>query len=149
MKIKVFNEESIQQFKTDEPHIIISVRSPSTKKIELLTNPTRRATLFLTFHDIEDGLVSNMQEWAKERQLTTFSNIHARLILSFIKTWKGKINLICINCEAGISRSAGIAGALSYILNADDTYYFKNYLPNRLVYRTILNEYYGVNYDRS
>ena len=49
----------------------------------------------------------------------------------------------CIT-RGGISRSAGVAAALSYIITQDDTWVFiaPRYLPNRLVYRTILDIYY-------
>ena len=45
-----------------------------------------------------------------------------------------------MHCEAGISRSAGAVAALSKVINGDDSYFFKMFLPNRLVYRLILQE---------
>ena len=53
-----------------------------------------------------------------------------------------QVDFICVNCEAGISRSAGIAGALSKIYNKEDSYYFKHFCPNMFVYTSILKEYY-------
>ena len=46
-----------------------------------------------------------------------------------------------MNCEAGISRSAGIAAALSKIIDKVDTIFFKNFIPNRHIYRTIMEEW--------
>jgi hypothetical protein len=68
-----------------------------------------------------------------------------RQILDFVAEGQRQhIDLCVCQCDAGISRSAGVAAALSYILNQDDTWVFKDpwYMPNRLVYCTILNDYY-------
>jgi len=47
-----------------------------------------------------------------------------------------------VHCSAGIARSAGVAGAISLVLNGKDAMFFKGrYIPNRFVYRTILNEW--------
>ena len=55
-----------------------------------------------------------------------------------IASMSDDIETIIVNCEAGISRSAGVAAALANIINEDDSRYFKEYLPNMLVYRKIL-----------
>ena len=54
------------------------------------------------------------------------------------------INLCICQCDTGISRSAGTTAALSYIVNQDDAWVFEDrrYMPNRLVYRTLLDVYY-------
>lgn len=50
------------------------------------------------------------------------------------------INHIIVHCDAGTSRSAGVAGAILKWANNDDSQVFKNnrYIPNMLVYRTVL-----------
>lgn len=57
---------------------------------------------------------------------------------------------IIIHCDAGQSRSAGIAGALSKFYNNDDNIYFNNpkYTPNMLCYRLLLTELAGEKYDK-
>jgi len=134
MKIKVFNEDDIQNFKTDEKHIVISIQDPNYKFVVLPAQLSRLDWIGLYFYDLD----SETGQFSYDRFL--FTNLHAITILNFVEEWKDKVDLICVNCVAGISRSAAIAGALSKILNDDDTYYFKNYCPNMLVYRTILNE---------
>ena len=53
---------------------------------------------------------------------------------------------IIVHCEAGISRSAGVAAALSKILNGNDDYFFdyfhNRYVPNMTCYRRILEAFY-------
>lgn len=52
------------------------------------------------------------------------------------------LDLIIVQCEAGQSRSAGVAAALMKYFWNDDTTIFNNhkYTPNMLCYRTMLNE---------
>ncbi|MCU0238266.1 MAG: hypothetical protein MUC29_02410 [Pyrinomonadaceae bacterium] len=50
----------------------------------------------------------------------------------------GKVELIVCQCEQGMSRSAGIAAALSKILQDEDEYFLKNYWSNRWVYDLLI-----------
>lgn len=135
MKIKVFNERDIQKFKTDEKHIVISVQEPNYDFVKLPEQKSRLDWLGFNFFDLDKD--TGVFPYSK----FVFTSKQAKEIVDFVEKWKNKVDLILINCVAGISRSTGIAGALSKILNGDDTYYFKKYLPNMLVYRKILEEY--------
>jgi len=166
MKIEVFSRAAIEEFKTDEKHIVISVRSPKTNPAFLPPQKFRLGAIFLEFHDMDRrdqidskdceicGGTGFIKKWRHIENgqcfrcnrsginLLPFCNEHAKIILDFVETYKNKVDLIAVNCEAGISRSAGISAALSWILNDEnDDYYFKNYLPNRLVYRKIINSF--------
>jgi len=136
MKIKVFNELEIQEFKTYEKHIVISIQDPNRKFVVLPANPNRIDWVGLRFFDLDkDTGVFPYSQFI-------FNSVRANIILDVVKKNTDKINLICVNCVAGISRSAGVAGALSKILNGTDDFYFKNYIPNKLVYSILLKEYY-------
>jgi len=142
MKILVFSELEIQRVVIEEKHIVISIQDPSCEFVTLPNQNSRLDYLGLKFHDVDDVYISNFETWCKERNIIRFNKNDAKLILDFVMKWKDKVDLILVNCCAGISRSAAIAGALSKILNDDDLFYFKHYLPNPYVYRTILNTYY-------
>ncbi|MHA2013337.1 MAG: hypothetical protein ACTSWG_13285 [Candidatus Helarchaeota archaeon] len=147
MKILVFNEESIQKAITTEKHILISVQDPECDFVKLPKLKSRLAWLGLKFFDMDiDRLkqkIKDVNNFCAKEKLIPFTHHHAKSILSFVNEWKDKVDYIYVNCVTGISRSAGIAGALNKILNGEDDYYFKHYIPNRYVYRLILKEYYG------
>ena len=162
MKIKVMSRREIEDFKTDENHIIISITDPNSEKIKV-----NRTNLFdmisLQFHDVSKKLVKredckicngtgHLEFFAEINNghcyscttaidIILFNVKMAKHILDFVNMWKYSVDLIIVHCEAGISRSAGVASALSLILNGTDDYYFKHYLPNILCYRKILNVY--------
>lgn len=136
MKILVFSEENIQRFKTKERYAVISVQDPRCDFVRLYQNPNRRGVLQLKFYDLD---TPTGQENYDSYMFTVED---ARKILTFVECLKDSITILCVNCVAGVSRSAGIAGAISKIYNGTDEYFFKHYLPNSLVYRTILDTYY-------
>lgn len=69
----------------------------------------------------------------------------AKKILSFVESKIDKVSFIVVQCEAGISRSAGVCAGLMKIYNGDDFEIFDNprYAPNMSCYRMILETYYG------
>jgi predicted protein tyrosine phosphatase len=138
MQIEVLSRQEVEKFKTDLPHIVISVKDPGTEQANLLDNPNCMAVLYLEFSDIE------VQRESLE-VLKLFSQDDAKAILSLIKLMEPYINLIVVNCEAGISRSAAIGAALSILLKLPDkdSRFFTSkgrFYPNRFIYRTILNQ---------
>jgi predicted protein tyrosine phosphatase len=137
MKIEVFSENEIRDFLTEEKHILISLQDPKCDFVKLPKQTSRLAWIGLHFFDLdEDTSVFPYSQYL-------FDNEQAKEIIEFVEYWKDSVDLICVNCCAGISRSAGVAAALSKILNGDDSYYFKHYLPNMFVYSKILVEYYN------
>ncbi len=137
MLIQVLSEREIKEFQTDKKHIIISICSPGTDRVEIFSDNPPEGILYLKFPDIDKEVKNYPYNYL------IFNRYNARDILKFVNYHKDKIELIVCQCEAGISRSAGVAGALGKILNGKDFYIFNNYLPNMLVYNTILKEYYG------
>jgi predicted protein tyrosine phosphatase len=127
--------------KTGEPLGLISIKDPTEKPIDHFMSHVHGETcaiLNLTFHDVDSLKIAN------DYKLSAFTPEMAKEILNWTKALiKAEIELIIVQCNAGISRSSGVAAALSLIINGDDSWIFddKRYLPNRLVYRTILQIY--------
>lgn len=130
MIFRIMSEREIGTYEEKFPHIIISIRSPKTNKAKISYNSMCLNGLFLEFHDLNDA------EDVPNAKL--FSVEDAEKIKEFVKEYSPYINTIICQCEAGISRSAGVAGALSKVLNGDDTDIFKRYSPNTYVYNKLL-----------
>lgn len=161
MNIKVLSRREMEEFKSDENHIVISISDPNSEKVKIISKPID--ILSLQFHDVDKRLIKteNCDLCEGTGYLPIYKNINgghcyrctdkidvklftdeeAEWILAFVNDYIEKIELIVVHCEAGISRSAGVASVLSLIYNGSDEYYFKHYIPNMLVYRKILNVY--------
>jgi predicted protein tyrosine phosphatase len=145
--IYVFSMKTIQEFITDRPHIIISIREPSTPRYdnqwpEVPISLNLIGRLNLDFSDMDCRKSS--PEHLKEVGYKLFTVEDAKSILKFLELTLPYINLIAVNCPGGISRSSAVAAAIAKILEQDDQIYFAPkgpYNPNRFIYRTILNTY--------
>ena len=62
----------------------------------------------------------------------------AQTILDFVQAHRQEVKLIVCQCEAGISRSAAIAAALSRVVQGEDHFFFAHYAPNDYIYNTLL-----------
>jgi len=144
MKFIVLNRDQVEHYRPIENHIVISVKDPDQEWAKLPKNSFRLNALFLAFSDVDDRaqkILAETPEEDKKWKVVPFTQLHAKLILDCFNRWKDKINLVVVNCEAGICRSSAIAAALAKINGQDDSEFFKRYLPNSLVYRLILEEY--------
>jgi len=136
MNIQVFNREAFENFETDEPHIAISITDPGSKPAKFINEKNSLLDkLELSFYDLDQD-TGNF-----DYDKFMFNESHAKHIFEFVTKYDGIVKTILVHCEAGISRSAGVAGALGLIYNEDDDIYFEMYCPNRLVYRSILEVY--------
>lgn len=128
MKIIVLPKSKAKEFVCDEPWVAISIATiqddwPKLSAIK------RMDLLQIAFPDLdvpdEDFTIEKM-----------FNEGHAKSILDFVSKHKDKTLLV--HCEAGRSRSPAVAAAISKLLTDDDMIWFKNYTPNRYVYRVLM-----------
>lgn len=142
MEFLVLPRYKVKDYVTDKKHILISIYCHDDTPAELDPNPLRLAILPLQFDDwdtkAKESIETKYKNSAEAQKQIFFSEEHAKQIIEFVRRYSDKIDLIICQCAAGISRSAGVAAALSKCLNGEDGYFFKNYLPNSLVYSTIL-----------
>ena len=123
-------EKNINNF--DVPTIIISIRSigdTPPKKLYLHSNPQIKDFTTLAFDDV----TAYCQGYCPidERQ--------ARKIAKFVMRYKDSVEQIVVHCDAGISRSAGVAAAIAKYLNNDDNKFFMApYTPNMTCYSKVL-----------
>ena len=140
MKIKIFSRSEIEFFvkKIKEPTLIISIRcSGDSSKPEIEGNPLVKKILFLRFDDIE--------EHEKFLNCVPMSDEDALKIKEVVEETKEKVTEIWVHCDAGVSRSAGVAAAIGKYLNDDDMFVFGSprYSPNITCYRKTLNALMG------
>jgi len=147
------------------PHVIISIGNPQNDIVydaeaccsQTMMIPIAALQAHIPFNPDCKGII-RLQFWdATGREFghmfgmdyeegELFNEAMARRILRFIRRHKDSVNLIVCHCEAGVSRSAATAAALTKCFNQSDMEFYKGrFHPNQLVYRTILNVAHQMN----
>ena len=130
-KLLVLSRSMASAFTCPEPWACISIGCepgdwPKINKVQQVD------LLQLAFADIEFN-------YPGEDRIV-FSEDQATQILDFVEKNWDRVNLLMVHCQAGISRSAGTAAAIAKIKYDNDMAYYKPpFIPNKLVYRKILN----------
>lgn len=138
------SEDTVKKYECDVPHIVISIRSPDGEIATLPENEKRKGVLRLAFHDVDEDGDDIASRWLRRAGIAPelMSKGQADEIREFVRE-NDDVEVVICNCEAGISRSAGVAAALAKTYNGDDGRYFKQYHPNMHVYRSVLNAMQG------
>lgn len=114
----------------DERFGIISVSTPDEDNISIMYKRGLISILHLKFADMDNEL--------------GITDKQVNQIVDHVLTWnKMGVENIIVHCDAGISRSAGIAAAILKYLTGDDSQIFNNskYIPNMKCYRKVLNAF--------
>ena len=129
MKLEIRSRYNAEMFLCHEPWACISIATYENDWPEI-NDENRLGLLRLAFKGKES------------RKDERFSAQHARDILDFYDEMKAEgAKVLMIHCEMGISRSAGVAAALSQIYEGNDDYYFSSkteYDPNSYIYKNLL-----------
>lgn len=62
-------------------------------------------------------------------------------VKKFVEEHLDAVDYFLIHCDAGVSRSRAVAGALEFVYNGNDGEHFIKGVPNRTVYREVLKAY--------
>lgn len=116
----------------EEPHIVISVTDPGVGDVKLHPDSNVVDVLRLKFYDI-DRLIDGIQQMTHEQ---------ATQIINFVLKHKTNVKTIVCHCEAGFSRSPGIASILCLWLEGTDSPFYKQHQPNSWVRRLLLRDLY-------
>ena len=128
MDIKVMSKsEAVKQSYTDlaGEKVIISIADLFAERAHFnRDNKSIKAVLYLSFEDVSE---------AGEGAMTAED---AAKIRDFVQRWQDKVSTVWVQCEMGVSRSAGIAAALMEYFGEDMTALFESetYCPNMLCY---------------
>ena len=112
--------------------IIISITTPGDKINSFASRSNILDILRLSFDDIG----------CRDAEGIPMSDKDASMVAMFINKWKDKsVDELWVHCDAGISRSSGVAAAIMKYLTGSDEEIFNNprYIPNSICYNKTLN----------
>ncbi len=113
-------------FRSDHPWAAISISTLGD--FPTLSEYNRQGLLQLAFADTADP----------DRD-DSFTASLATELLDFVDEIWDRVEVLLIHCEAGMSRSPGVAAALSRIYYGDDGPWFEYDFPNGLVYQLLVD----------
>lgn len=134
MNIKILSRvKAVKLSYTDfeKDKVIISIKDPWADNAHFnRNNSSIKEILYLSFYDISEETKDIFGGY------DSMSPDEANKIAHFVNKWKDDIGTIWVNCEVGVSRSAGIAMAIMEFLNMDLTPILESttYYPNLLCY---------------
>ena len=124
-------------------NIDIQIKISSTKSV---IDKTNDVTLYIICCDTneydylerENVIFIHFVDTEIPERNDSFNQTHVKRIVSLIE--RSNLSTITVCCEAGISRSPGLAGGLNILFGKNDDYIWSNpeYRPNVHVYRTFL-----------
>lgn len=135
--IIVMSKSTIEQYalsKQSKLSVVISITSKKSVEAFITKNSISKIieVLKIEFNDTD----------TEDEYSGGITYEEAKLISDFVKKYKddSDIERIIVQCEAGQSRSAGVAAAIMKYMYDDDTPIFNNkrYTPNMLCYRKVL-----------
>jgi hypothetical protein len=146
--IFVRSRSSIEEVKTDKLFSLISIIEPIDYRVA--TNDWQRihtsfpamaankpncvSSLCLRFYDTDQYINTDTG-----LMISPINDFQSKLIANFaVNCFEENIEELYVNCAAGISRSAGVAAAISKFYTGDDKYFYDKYIPNRYVYMRVL-----------
>ena len=130
MELIILSKDKVINFTSPLRYAVIGAVSPRDTHPPLQEGYVARVQLYFYYIDFEHSSYPTIKEQ------------DAVDVLDFVEKYKDKVDLFVIHCNAGISRSSGVAAALSFIYNGDDSWVFndRRYLPNMKVREKILSE---------
>lgn len=136
MEFFVYSRPAIERVPPhDVPHVVISITTTTAERARIPESPECRGVLRLAFPDADSAVDGYSED-------DLFGTRHADQVWDFVLGHRDEIGRVVLHCDAGLSRSPGVAAALSRVLVGDDSGFFKRYRPNMRVYRTLLERYY-------
>ena len=130
-KIIVKSKEGLEQFKSDEPYILVEFVATKTEPADVQDDPHRLSHLILVVDDIDKPVEG----------LNLFNKEDAAYIVDTIANLKESVNMVVCKCDAGRSRSAGAAAALDRFFNNDDRFTANpKYNPNVHILNVLYKE---------
>lgn len=144
MQIFVTSRQGIQHItkafaKENRPEkmAIISITDPDSKPANITRSPGFSGIIRMRFYDIEQD------DFWHGKFLNAMRPWQAKEIADFVNKVEDKIDFLFVHCEAGVSRSAGVAAAISLVKFGTDKEFFNSgkYSPNMNCYKLTLEAF--------
>jgi predicted protein tyrosine phosphatase len=134
--LQVLDRASACSVSHDEPYAVISIADPSQGHPHLVSTTLLRGVLTLHFSDVDERFARLN---VTSRYLAAYSPEMAQETATFVERLLSEgVRLFVIHCEAGVSRSAGIAAALSRHFNGEESFFTAHFKPNPWVRKLLL-----------
>lgn len=132
---EIHNRSEIEWIDPPVEHIIISISDSDEARPAVAENDQCRGILKLSFHDADQEVVEGFPG-----KFRIMAEQDGDAVLDFVAK-HDEVELIIVHCDGGHCRSPATAAALALIFNGRgrDQTFFDRFLPNRHVYRTILD----------
>lgn len=139
LALQVLDRDRARRCSHDEPYAFISITDPGVTHPRLLSSSHCRGILRLLFSDVDERVAKIK---GPSSYFAAFTEEMAREVVSFVRAQiEERVGLIVVNCEAGMSRSAGIASAISQFYNRDEFFFLSHYRPNTFVRGLVLEAF--------
>lgn len=129
---QVLSRRDVKHLAPEIPYVVISITDIAKTHPVLLESAHCLGVLPLFFDDIEP---KRKEYYGSKRPMT---DAQALAIRSFVEEHLERVELIVVNCEAGMCRSPAVAAALWRWLEPGRAGFFEAFRPNAHVYRTLL-----------
>lgn len=124
--VQVLPRVMAEEFVGNKPYTMISITDTSKIPAKLQDDENRKFLIRCVFYDVVDGKYAMRQQDVDS------------VVDVVNKSLKNGIYKFVIHCERGISRSSGVAAAISKYINGESDLLFKYYAPNTDVYIKVL-----------
>jgi predicted protein tyrosine phosphatase len=150
MKIYVLSRAFLEHYRSDPKYVdaanaLISITDPGSKPA-IHPHVTFDHKLTLSFYDIHSDTYDDVNKKVY-KAITDGQVLIIRDFVNLIE--KANVGVLIVQCEAGISRSAGVAGAIAKIINGNNDFIFKSgkFVPNMTVYSKVLGSLHNIMLD--
>jgi predicted protein tyrosine phosphatase len=139
-KIMIMSRKEAENIDLDRISCAIISINNNNSKTPNIRRQQIKGLITLFFDDVERD----------ENKYFSISKDQAVQIVNFVNKFWNNVELMIIHCEAGISRSSGVAAAILKYKTRDDNFIFgnKSYVPNMKCYRMVLDEFYKIKNDK-
>jgi predicted protein tyrosine phosphatase len=129
---QVLSRRDVKHLAPEVPYVVISITDVSKTHPVLVESPFCLGVLPLFFDDVEP---TRKEYYGSKRPM---SREQAAEIRQFVEAHLEQVELVVVNCEAGMCRSPAVAAALWRWLEPGRASFFEAFRPNGHVYRTLL-----------